>query len=72
MPGYVARMDQESHIVAMVPDVLEEDATAEKRNLEGLDINVGMISSPGVGADGIGDNGRKYAVEVGEEEDGTW
>ena len=57
--------------MAVVPYVLEKYATAKQRELEGLDVYIGMKCVPGVGSDAVGHNGRKETVEVKEEEDGA-
>jgi len=53
VPCDVSTMDQDRLVVAVVPYVFEEDATAQKRYLEGLDVDVGMVCAPGVGSDSI-------------------
>lgn len=54
----------------MVSYVLEKYATAEKRDLEGLDVDVRVVLVPGVCPDAIGDKRSKETIEVEEEEDG--
>jgi hypothetical protein len=56
--------------VAVVAHVLEEDATAEERDLYRLDVDVCAVGAPCVGADGVGNKRGEQAVEVEEEEDG--
>lgn len=56
--------------MAVVADVLEEQAASEERDLQGLDVDVGVVGAPGVGANAIRYERRKQAVEVEEEEDG--
>ena len=70
VPGDVAAMQQNGLVVGVVAYVLEEDATAEGRDLQAGDVDVGMEVAPGVGADGVGHEGCEEAVEVEEEEDG--
>jgi hypothetical protein len=62
-------MHQDRLIVAVVPDVLEEYAPAQQRDLESLDVDVGVEVVPRVGADSVRDKGREQAIEVEEEED---
>lgn len=56
--------------MAVIAYVLEEDAAAERRDLQAGDVDVGVEVAPGVRADGVGYEGRTQAVEVEEEEDG--
>lgn len=70
VPGDVAAVDQDGLVVAVVAYVLEEDAAAERGDLQAGDVDVGVEVAPGVGADGVGDEGGEQAVEVEEEEDG--
>ena len=56
--------------MAMIPYILEEDATSKKRYLEGLYVDVGMVVSPSVGTDSVGDECREQAIEVEEKEHG--
>jgi hypothetical protein len=55
--------------VSVVSDILEEDTPAEERDLQGLDVNVGVVVPPCVPADAIRDDCAEKAVEVAEEED---
>lgn len=55
--------------MSVVSNALEEDATAEKGDLEGLDVDVGMVVAPCVGANAIRDNCSEQTVKVAEEED---
>ena len=70
VPSDVASVDQDGLVVAVVANVLEEDAAAEGRDLQAGDVDVGVEVAPGVGANGVGDEGGQQAVEVEEEEDG--
>ena len=70
VPGDVAPMDQYRLIVAMVAYVLEEDTTAEGRDLQASNVDVGVEVAPCICADAVGYEGRKQAIEVEEEEDG--
>lgn len=70
VPGEVAAMHQYRLIVGVVAYVLEEDAAAEGRDLEGGDIYVGVKGVPGIRAYAIGHEGCEEAVEVEEEKDG--
>jgi len=63
-------MDQYSLIVAVVAEILEEDAAAQQGYLQRGDVDVGVEGAPGVCADAVGEEGREEAVEVEEEEDG--
>lgn len=54
----------------MVPYGLEEYAAAKGRYLQRGDVDVGIESPPCVGTNAIGDQSRKQAIEVKEEEDG--
>lgn len=63
-------MYEDGFVVAVVPDVLKEDAAAEQGDLESLDVDVGAIGAPCVGSDGVGDQRRKESIKVEEEEDG--
>lgn len=63
-------MHENGLIMPMVSYVLEKYATAEKRDLEGLDVDVRVILVPSVCPDPIGDKRRKETIEVEEEEDG--
>lgn len=56
--------------MAVVAYVLEEDAAAERRDLQAGDVDVGVEVAPGVGSDGVGYESGEQAVEVEEEEDG--
>lgn len=53
--------------MAVVANVLEEDATAEERDLQGLDVDVGAVCAPCVGPDGVRHKRREQAIEVEEE-----
>ena len=64
-------MHEDSLIVTMISDALEEDATTKKRDLERRDIDVGSIGVPCISADGIRHYSRKEAVKVEEEEQGS-
>jgi hypothetical protein len=55
----------------MVAEALEEYAPAKQRYLQRLDVDIYAVPPPGVGAEDVGDDGAKEAIEVGEEEDGT-
>jgi hypothetical protein len=63
-------VDQDRLIVAVVAQVLEEDAAAEQRDLQRGDVDVGLVGAPCVCAYAVGQEGREEAVEVEEEEDG--
>ena len=70
LPGDVPAVHQNGLIMAMIPYILEEDATSKKRYLEGLYVDVGMVVSPGVGTDSVGDECREQAIKVEEKEHG--
>jgi hypothetical protein len=70
VPGDVAAVDQDCLIVAVVAQVLEEDAAAEQRDLQRGDVDVGLVGAPRVCAYAVGQEGREEAIEVEEEEDG--
>lgn len=70
VPGDVAAVDQDCLIVGVVANVLEEDAAAEGRDLEGGDVYVRVEGSPSVCTYAVGYDGCEQAVEVEEEEDG--
>lgn len=56
--------------MTMIANILEEEATAQQRDLERGDVDVGVEGAPSVCADTVGHEGREEAVEVEEEEDG--
>ena len=64
-------MNENGLVVCVVSYAFEEDAATEQRNLERLDIDVGMIVAPGVPAYAIGDERRKQTIKVAQEEDCT-
>lgn len=57
-------------VVAVIAQSGEEDTPAEQRDLQGLDIEVYAVCSPGVCSDDERDDRRQRSVEVGNEEDG--
>lgn len=57
-------------VVTVVTDVFEENAAAEERDLQGLNVDIGTVCTPCVGSDGIGHEGGKQAIEVEEEKYG--
>ena len=63
-------MHQYCLIVAMVAEVLEEEAAAEQRDLERGDVDVSVEGVPRVRAYAVSYYGCEEAVEVEEEEDG--
>lgn len=69
VPSDIASVDQDCLVVAVVANVFEEDAAAERRDLQAGDVDVGVEVAPGVGANGVGDEGGQQAVEIEEEED---
>jgi hypothetical protein len=62
-------MHQYRLIVAVVTYVLEEETTAEQRDLERVDVDIRAECAPCVCAYAVGHEGREEAVEVEEEED---
>jgi hypothetical protein len=65
----MATMNNDSLIVPMIAYVLEEEATAQERYLQGLDVNVGVELVPCVGADGVRHQRCKESIEVEKEKD---
>jgi hypothetical protein len=55
--------------MGMISKVFEEDSPAQQGQLESLDVDVCMESSPGVGSYGIGYDSRKETIQVAEKED---
>lgn len=70
IPCNVSAVHQDRLIVAMVADVFEEDAAAERGDLEGGDVDVGVEGTPCVCAYAVGYQSSEEAVGVEEEEDG--
>jgi len=55
----------------VVPQALEKDPSTQGRELEGLEIDVDLISMPRIRPKKSRYDGGKYAVEVEEEYDGA-
>jgi hypothetical protein len=67
-PCDVAILDVEGLVHAVIPKAREEDSTAQKRDLKGLEVDIYAVSTPGVGANSVCDEPGEHAVEVEEEE----
>lgn len=52
----------------MVSNIFEKQPATQERYLQSLDVDVGVEGAPSIGSDSIGDEGRKKAIEVEEEE----
>lgn len=57
--------------MAVVANVFEENTATKERDLESLDVDVGTVGAPCVGADGVRHESGKEAIEVEEEKDGS-
>jgi hypothetical protein len=64
-------MDQNSLIVAIITEPCEEYSPTKKRNLQCRDVDVQPVSMPRPSSQTVGYEGRKDAVEVEEEEEGS-
>ena len=71
VPGNVSRLNQDGHVLSMIAEALEEYAAAKQRYLQRLDVDIYAVLPPGVGAQDVGHDGAKEAIEVGKEEEGT-
>jgi hypothetical protein len=66
-PRYVAELDEDGFILAMVLDALEEDSASEQRDLNCLNINPYPEFMPGIGSKAVRDGSREKAIEIEEE-----
>lgn len=69
LPGDVPTMNQYRLVMGVIPDVFEEQATAEERDLQCLDVDVGVEGVPGVCSDAVGDKRRKQSIKVKKKKD---
>ena len=71
VPCDEAGVDEHSHIMTVVTDILEEDSPSKERELQSLDVKIGIVCPPSVSTNGIGHKSAKDAIEIGKEEYGT-
>ena len=67
MPGDVTGVDQNSDVMTMVTNRLEEYTASKERDLKGLDIDIGIPFPPGPISNEVGDHSAEQAVKIIKE-----